>query len=768
MWKKKLIKNKLSFALVGIILLFLSALISSIFIFVSSITDSIYDYYINNSSITDYYIFNSDSSELEKYKDMQDKEKMIKNLKSYDSFYGSMVLSVNGAKSFIEDRTIVIPLSNYKDVEWKLTVLENEKDAVCPNKGEIWISKIFSDQKNIKLGDSISTSWTENNDFKVSAILNDSQNGSVANPVKIIYMNNDDIEKFSIDHKGSFIVFDHVIDESQIHSYIEEKFENNNYYIDRHLLQSNQQSDIEFVSLFMQFAAALVIICSAWVIRFTVKTFLKNDLKAIGTYKALGFTFKEIKHIYLNAYLLTAAVSSIIGGIIGCEIAFVVQRKCLKYIDEFPFNSSYIIISGIVVLLLIFWMWIFMQIELNGIKKISPVESFKLNETEQGLFKFGIFRRNNFPVLQGINDIFRNLSLSFNCIIMIAMFTFVSFFFIDAKNVFDVSDKYANVWLNLHKTSATINLNVDSGEELDKITNLLDNSEYVSDYGYGIYFYGSNYLKLNTEKYGDDYYAFESNSKYDNLGYDITRGRFPEKYDEVNVSEKFLNNLGLDIGDKLSVVINDQKEEFKITGSFGSIKFNGQNVRFLNEIYDHYDIHPKYNIFEVQLKDNSQYSAFKKEFESNILDSLVQKGLGNYQELLKNMTFLLPACVRIIVIFMTTFTLINLLNIISVIIIENRKKIGIHKALGFSDKMIKTRNLTQIVILALIGTGLGFELRNALSRSMLNIFNCPNAIVFSSLKIALYAVFMMIIVVVFTLLFLKKTEKIRVVELMED
>ena len=50
----------------------------------------------------------------------------------------------------------------------------------------------FSDQKNIKVGDELSFSWSHEK-YKVSAIVNDSQNGLVANPARIIYVNNNEI-----------------------------------------------------------------------------------------------------------------------------------------------------------------------------------------------------------------------------------------------------------------------------------------------------------------------------------------------------------------------------------------------------------------------------------------------------------------------------------------------------------------------------------------------------------------------------------------------
>ena len=207
---------------------------------------------------------------------------------------------------------------------------------------------------------------------------------------------------------------------------------------------------------------------------------------------------------------------------------------------------------------------------------------------------------------------------------------------------------------------------------------------------------------------------------------------------------------------KFSVIINGKNEELKIVGSFGSIKFNGQNVRMLNDIYDHYNISPIYNVVQVQLTDKSALNKFKNEFESAIPDSLVQEGLGNYQDLLRNMTFLLPTCATLIIILMTVFTLINLLNIISIIILEKKRNIGIHKALGFSENSIKIRYMIRIIMLSFAGIILGYVLRQLLSRRMLNMFNCPNAIVFSDLKILIFSLFLIIIVTLCTDKFLEE------------
>jgi putative ABC transport system permease protein len=335
--------------------------------------------------------------------------------------------------------------------------------------------------------------------------------------------------------------------------------------------------------------------------------------------------------------------------------------------------------------------------------------------------------------------------------------------------MFAVSNENANIWLNLHKASATINTNISSPKMEYDMVEYLKNDNRVKNYGYGLYLNAGNYIKYDSEKYGAlDVYAIDSFSTYDDLGFDIYEGRLPKKYNEINVSVQMLSDTNLKIGDKMSFKIHGKDEEFLIVGSFGSIKYGGRNVRLLNEAMEHYNLKSYYNTVAVQLKNPKSYADFKEDFEHHFKGTLVQANLGNYNDLLHDMTSMVPPVVSTISIFMLILSALNIISIISIIIIDERRNFGIQKALGFTSRFLKIRIISRIAILTSIGIAAAVLIHSIVSKPLIElVITSPNAIIFSPLKTVLYCALMLIIMLFFTFIGISAVERINTIELME-
>jgi ABC-type antimicrobial peptide transport system permease subunit len=230
-----------------------------------------------------------------------------------------------------------------------------------------------------------------------------------------------------------------------------------------------------------------------------------------------------------------------------------------------------------------------------------------------------------------------------------------------------------------------------------------------------------------------------------------------------------LSATNLKIGDKMSFKIHGKDEEFLIVGSFGSIKYGGRNVRLLNEAMEHYNLKPYYNTVAVQLKNPKYYGDFKEDFEHHFKGTLVQANLGNYNDLLHDMTSMVPPVVSTISIFMLILSALNIISIISMIIIDERRNFGIQKALGFTSKFLKIRIISRIAILTSIGIAAAVLIHSIVSKPLIElVITSPNAIIFSPLKTVLYCALMLIIMLFFTFIGISAVERINTIELMEE
>ncbi|MCH7322500.1 ABC transporter permease [Solibacillus sp. MA9] len=769
MWKKKIRNSKLSFVLIAVILMVTSGLLSTSRIFIDSINSSITDYY-SNPAFPDVYLFNSSDKELEMLEEQAGEGKLIKDFQEYKAMYSSMNINKWNHEKFNEDRNLIISIKDIEDLNWKLTILEGEHLS-SPEAGEIWISKILADKKGLKLNDVIEIDKAGESQFKISAIINDSQNSSLANPAKIMYINERDVQLFDEEVRGGFVVFKYASEKEAVADYLHENFTSNEYYMEKYYLILNQLADTGLVSVIMTFAGILTLISGIIVVLFTLKSNLMKEIKSIGTYKALGFTASAIKKIYSKAYLFVGIISTSIGVAISFPAAYILQKNILKYFGDFGYNSRYFIIGGIIIVLFNVIIQIFVALELRKINKISPVEAISVTNTpKSGKRSWTLFKHTNNPIALSINDILKNKRLSLNVCIITTIYMFTTLLFINTDHMFAVSKDHANIWLNLHKTSATINTNITSQEMETEIIDYFINDKRVEHYGYGLYLNAGNYIKYDSEKYGVlDVYAIESFSTYDHLGFEIYEGRLPEKYNEINISLQMLRDTNLKIGDKMNFKIHSKDEEFLIVGSFGSIKYGGRNVRLLNEAMEHYNLKPYYNTVAVQLKNQESYDDFKKDFELHFKDTLVQANLGNYNELLNDMTSMVPPVVSTISIFMLILSALNIISIIAIIIIDERRNLGIQKALGFTSKFLKVRILSRIAILTTIGIAVAIFIHNGISKPLIElVITSPNAIIFSPLKTIIYCALIFIVMLIFAFLGTSKVERINAIELMEE
>ncbi|MCW1238453.1 ABC transporter permease [Bacillus pretiosus] len=769
MWKKKIKNSKLSFFLIAVILMVTSSLLSTSRIFIDNINNSITDYY-SNPKFPDVYLFNSSKKEMKLLEEKASEGKIIKDLQEYKAMYSSMNINKLNNEKFNEDRNLIISIKNIKDLNWKLTILEGENNP-SPGHGEIWISKILADKKDLRLNDIIEIDKANGSKFKVSAIINDSQNASLANPAKIMYINEKDVNLFDKEVTGEFAVFKYASEKEDVTKYIHDNFASNKYYMEKYYLILNQLADTGLVSVVMTLAGILTLISGIIVVMFTLRNNLKKEVKSIGTYKALGFKASEIKKIYSKAYLFVGVISTTIGVAISFPAAYILQKNILKYLGDFGYNIRYLIIGGIIIAFFNVIIQLFVTLELRKIKKISPIEAISMTGNPKGGNRsWVLFRNTNNPIALSINDILKDRRLSLNVCVITTIYMFTTLLFINTNHMFAVSNENANIWLNLHKTTATINTNITSQEMENDIVNYLNKDRKVENYGYGLYLNAGNYIKYDSEKYGAlDVYAIESFSTYDNLGFEIYEGRLPGKFNEINVSIQMLSDTNLKIGDKMNFKINGKDEEFLIVGSFGSIKYGGRNVRLLNEAMKHYNFKPDYNTIVVQLENKKYYDDFKKDFEKKFKGTSVQADLGNYNQLLKDMTSMVPPVVTIISVFMLILSALNIITIISIIMMDERRKIGIQKALGFTSRFLKVRILSRIAILTLVGIAAAICMHEIISKPLIElVITSPNAIIFSLTKTILYCFVTFFVMLLFAFIGTLRIERINAIELMEE
>ena len=138
----------------------------------------------------------------------KDKDDKVRNYNKYDIFSISTNLTFNN-KNNTTLMSYVVPMENKKELSNKIEIKEGDKKSEAPKSGEMWISSTTANSKNIKVGDKakIIDGDGKSLEYKISAIVNDSNQSSTAIGILIVYVNEDDRGKLESLPKANMVTF---------------------------------------------------------------------------------------------------------------------------------------------------------------------------------------------------------------------------------------------------------------------------------------------------------------------------------------------------------------------------------------------------------------------------------------------------------------------------------------------------------------------------------------------------------------------------------
>jgi putative ABC transport system permease protein len=200
--------------------------------------------------------------------------------------------------------------------------------------------------------------------------------------------------------------------------------------------------------------------------------------------------------------------------------------------------------------------------------------------------------------------------------------------------------------------------------------------------------------KVDTIFFGTDYDSF--------IFSEVTEGRMIENDNEVVADQTIKTKEGLNIGDKIKVVTNNQ--EYTIVGFVNNSQFNTQPVIFTSIT----------NAGQLKASSNNVAST-------NIVNGVVVRNLDTFQDLPEGLEYLtsnefiqnLPGYQAQV---LTFGLMIGMLILISALVIgifmyiltiQKQKVFGIMKAQGIPGGVISKSVLAQTTLLASLGVGLG-------------------------------------------------------------
>ena len=199
----------------------------------------------------------------------------------------------------------------------------------------------------------------------------------------------------------------------------------------------------------------------------------------------------------------------------------------------------------------------------------------------------------------------------------------------------------------------------------------------------------------------------------------VDEGSAPQKTDEIAVTVSTLGDLGAEIGDRVTAVINEKEYEFIITGTYSSFISHA----FLYKDFDFGNL-PANNIMGIQIHFNG--SPDKAQINKNIeklKDLLDTDKVYSTSDFIKNFTGMsdtMNALKQMMMIITVIVTALVVILMERSFIFKEKSEIALMKAVGVDNSSIILQHSLRFVIVSVIACIVSLAVLMPISDVMMN------------------------------------------------
>lgn len=465
---------------------------------------------------------------------------------------------------------------------------------------------------------------------------------------------------------------------------------------------------MDVVTAFAIFLFIIVLI----VISHSIGTEIEIDYTTLGVLKSQGFTEGKIRVLFIFQYILAQVFGIIVGNIAAIPLERKISSVCQKSTGIIPQTGLSIgkclIFAGAIIAVsaaLIF-------IKTIKVSKISPVRA--ISGGQEDIF---FDSRINLPIVKktlSASLSFRQFTSAkkryFGTIFIVSILNFCMITVNLIGNI--LSSRNAQEAMGVLIPDLTVYLNKSDGnigwEEVDKLVEeCLEIKEKNS--------YISLYASLN----GENLYC----EMYENPEYvsGIIKGRAPLYENEIVITEIVADLLDIETGDQVTVTFKNKENPYIVSGiyqsgrdvgmsfcmSFDGAKRNGETAESYNRYYIFADKS------QTDMVSEKIYEKYGDLFYCDVYDDS-DITMSEYNEIVSLLKVIIYG-------FSILFALVVIRMVVQKSFIQERRVIGIYKAVGFTSDMLRLQFAIRFFIISVTGSVIGVILSIAFSEKTLEL-----------------------------------------------
>ena len=481
----------------------------------------------------------------------------------------------------------------------------------------------------------------------------------------------------------------------------------------------------DMLSAYVLMMISIVLMFTAFVVlRFTIGFTISEEFREIGVMKAVGIRGGSIRSLYIVKYLAIAVIGTLIGYFCSVPLGDMMMKNVSENMVLGSGNGTFMgILSSAAVVIVIL---LFCYNCTRRVNKLSPIDAVRNGQTGERFRRKSLLHlgRSKLPssAFLSVNDVISSLK-QFSIVIVvftlcILLMTMMSNFALTFKSekilrFFDVPSSEA------HIMDSEIFGEVFADQSTYKQL-IADTEKLLADNGMP----GKCTMTMSTQfetshedKTAKISFAVTKGETNDTLYVD--EGSAPRKTDEIAVTVSTLGDLGAEIGDRVTVVINEKEYEFIITGTYSSFVSDA----FLYKDFDLGNL-PANNTLGAQIHfdGNPDKAQINKNIEElkDLLDTDKVYSASDYINNFTGMSDTLNVIKQMMIIITVIVTALIVILMERSFISKEKSEIALMKAVGIGNGSIILQHSLRFVIVSVIACIVSSAVLMPISDVMMN------------------------------------------------
>ena len=606
-------------------------------------------------------------------------------------------------------------------------------------KGEVFLPRAMAEDAGVRIGDSITFGFEENEyTFVIKGLIEEPVCGSSFIGLKVPFISKEDFEELYAERKAVvessieplYDLFDIVYITQADDSHLSDsKFAavlNNDTKMGSYAAGILTKSESLYyqgimpditLNIFLAFVIILTVIVFV-VMSNSISSSVELNYTDLGILKAQGFDAGRLKLVFLGQYMLAEVIGIVIGFLAAIPMVLYLPRVYEPLIGIKIYGGVDILLSGAILLGLLILSALFIMLISEKVGRISPIRAVSSGRSEVYFDD-----RLNMPIrgrfLSASIALRQFTSGKKRYLASIAIASLIVFFLLTTTGMTDATTS-ENAQRSMGATSenVTVTVPVDYSPE---------NTEYVNKQ----FALTESIIK----EYSDYTERYRMSTKYmlidgqnvacrisdDEEGFVITKGRAPRYVNEIVVGQLFAEDMGYKIGDTLKVAYRGKEAEFIVTGYCTGLidtgRFFGMTGDGARTLIDDFAVH--WAGYKIKNPDPDILNQIEERLKEVLPEECTVKIYepGASSDVFKQMAAAIKAVIYVISIF---FALVVVSMVCNKTFIREKTDIGIYKALGFSSGNLRMQFAIRFLIIAVFGIIIGTTLSLAFSERLLS------------------------------------------------